>query len=412
MVEMFAAVVGLGVSVSQAMDFNSLLLGGAAGGLAAATGMWFKMRALKAAEAALDHKVQVQFQLITALENKLAVKEKEISELEMSSLKKTLRRADEHAQRNDFALETKSLLDWWTSQNDALSKLAGRLGEKWAGFGHHSEMVVREAHTLFQIASMIDTKSDQWRENAAAIADTVKEMPASDEKTALDLYKAELRESRPETAETIFAELENAVQRLIDARQYLQALKTATRAGRVMELGHPAPDDAKRARAMWLWAKAAMHAGKLDDALAIAEESLDTRKRVLPADDPQSLDSAALVAQVLTRLDRHEEALTQAQSVLDTRKRVLSDEHVDTLAAAALVAQIAQKLGKSDAPLAKTEAEATADTTEQRRSRLRIVTSEDTAETKPTKAKTPSKRRRKKAEAAAEDKPVMKVVAG
>jgi uncharacterized protein YdaT len=389
MITVDSSIVSLSDSVAQAVSMGSLLGGFMLGGAAASWLVWQKVKQVRAAHEAEARKVQVQFQMISVLENELSLKQKLIAELEEDSLDRVLKRADEAVAQHDFAGEVAVLLGWWRRNRPALAAYAGRFGDRWLGFSHLGPAPLNEAATLFRLAATIEPQSRHFQEASRAAEAALDGIPERDDAASCDPAEIEARESDPRVAAQVFAQLEAETERLIERRQYLLAFKLATRAGRILELGPADTPGTLRARAMWLWARAATYAGELPDALAIAEEAWQLRKRMLPVSHEDTMASAILVAQILVKLGRFEKALPIAKSVWETRQRTLSADHLDTLAAASLVSQITARLGVS-------RGADDSETPEKKRSKLRIVTS-DAAKPAPGKAKT-TKRRRRKAE--------------
>jgi hypothetical protein len=71
--------------------------------------------------------------------------------------------------------------------------------------------------------------------------------------------------------------------------------------------------------------------GRHADAEALHREAFDTRRRVLGAEHPDTLTSMNHLAGLLQDLGRHADAETLHRKALDTRRRVLGVEHPDTL---------------------------------------------------------------------------------
>jgi tetratricopeptide (TPR) repeat protein len=82
------------------------------------------------------------------------------------------------------------------------------------------------------------------------------------------------------------------------------------------------------------------------EALKLHEETLAARKRVLPADHPDTLSSMHNLAYSYYVLDRHAEALTLYEETLAACKRVLPADHPITLSSMQSVANCYGKLGR------------------------------------------------------------------
>ncbi len=348
--DIFRFIADPGSNLLSAVDYYSLFAGAVAG-----SGLLYaitRYRFRKAAEQDVEqtHKIMVQNRLMTILEAEIAEKNRVIESLHANSLTHVMVRADELAAENDFLAELRGLLKWWDGNRAALATFAGKLGDKYTGFGHQSSVALRQALGLFQIAYAANPSDSDWRDSVTALTEAVPEESPADE-VPFDIYGAELHASNPETIDTMFDSLETDVERLIAIGEPLIALKTATRAGRLVELGVGKDIEIKRARAMVLWSKAAMAGGKLHDALVIAEEAWELRKFLFSAEHADTLAAALLVAQVRVKLEQHEQALAIAQEVWESRKRELSEEHADTLASAALVARIMVSLKQDEQAL-------------------------------------------------------------
>ncbi len=72
--------------------------------------------------------------------------------------------------------------------------------------------------------------------------------------------------------------------------------------------------------------------GFYPEALPQMELALDSRRRLLGADDPETLASVGNLGRLLRRMGRPEEAETYYREALEGRRRVLGDDHPDTLA--------------------------------------------------------------------------------
>ena len=72
-------------------------------------------------------------------------------------------------------------------------------------------------------------------------------------------------------------------------------------------------------------------AGRLEQAIALFEQVLTDRTRVLGEDHPDTLASRNNLAYVYKRVDRLEEAIALYEQVLTDRTRVLGEDHPDTL---------------------------------------------------------------------------------
>jgi hypothetical protein len=72
----------------------------------------------------------------------------------------------------------------------------------------------------------------------------------------------------------------------------------------------------------------------LPEALALQQQVLDGRTRVLGPDHPDTLGTANNLADTLRMMGRLPEALALQQQVLDGRTRVLGPDHPDTLGTA------------------------------------------------------------------------------
>ena len=347
----FGSIADFAVNQSWTVDKHSFLLGAFAASATVFSLMWLILRRAHAQGREHCHTIQVQNRLITILETELADTKKTAGSLQSDTLDNVLARADEEARGNDFLAELRCLLDWWERNRATLAVVSGKLGDRFAGYGHHSSGALREALGFFQIAAAADPAESEWRDGLAAMAEALNEADDRGRTEAFDIYEAELRASRPEELDSVFEELETEVEGLIHARQYFRALRTATRAGRLIERESAETSELKQARAMWLWAKAAHFAGKLQDGLAIAQEAWDIRKRLLPPDHPDTLTSGILAAEIMVKLEQDGEALPIARHVWEARKHSLSEDHCDTLASAALVAQIKVHLKQDEQAL-------------------------------------------------------------
>src|SRR5262249_4663779 len=85
--------------------------------------------------------------------------------------------------------------------------------------------------------------------------------------------------------------------------------------------------------------RAAMLAARCLFALELYEQAqtellavLDTARRLLGPEHPDSLAARHQLARVLDKRGKHEQAETELTSVLDARRRVLGDDHPSTLA--------------------------------------------------------------------------------
>ena len=78
-------------------------------------------------------------------------------------------------------------------------------------------------------------------------------------------------------------------------------------------------------------ASAYQDAGRLDEAVALFEETLKRRKDKLPPDHPETLTSMDNLAQAYQKVGRLDEALALFEETVKRRKTVLGPDHVNSL---------------------------------------------------------------------------------
>jgi eukaryotic-like serine/threonine-protein kinase len=71
--------------------------------------------------------------------------------------------------------------------------------------------------------------------------------------------------------------------------------------------------------------------GKYDEAMPYYTEALETRRRVLGDEHPDTLDSINNMGQILRHQGKYDEAMSYHTGTLETQRRVLGDEHPKTL---------------------------------------------------------------------------------
>ena len=88
--------------------------------------------------------------------------------------------------------------------------------------------------------------------------------------------------------------------------------------------------------------------GLYEAALPLQTSALDTRRRVLGDDHPETLASINNMAQLLEGQDKLDEAMLHYREVLDTRSRTLGDDHPQTLRSISNMGLLLQHQGKLD----------------------------------------------------------------
>ncbi len=88
--------------------------------------------------------------------------------------------------------------------------------------------------------------------------------------------------------------------------------------------------------------------GKLDQAMPFYRETLDTRRRILGDDHPYTLQSINNIGLLLQRQGKLDEAEPYYREALEGQRRVLGDDHPDTLASVNNMGLLLHRQGKLD----------------------------------------------------------------
>jgi serine/threonine protein kinase/tetratricopeptide (TPR) repeat protein len=88
--------------------------------------------------------------------------------------------------------------------------------------------------------------------------------------------------------------------------------------------------------------------GLYDAAKPLLERALETRRRVLGGEHPDTLRSVSHLGNLLKDQGKRSEALLHYREALDTSRRVLGDDHADTLSAISNVGALLINMGKVD----------------------------------------------------------------
>ena len=97
-------------------------------------------------------------------------------------------------------------------------------------------------------------------------------------------------------------------------------------------------NDDKRLRLVLKFARILLSDGRYKEAEELFIEVMETKKRVLGEEHPDTLGSMANLASTYRNQGRWNEAEKLDVQVIETRKRVLGDEHPDTLTSMANLA--------------------------------------------------------------------------
>lgn len=93
-----------------------------------------------------------------------------------------------------------------------------------------------------------------------------------------------------------------------------------------------------------------------EEALWLAEQSLMTRRQVVPGDDLETAEGLNTVGLCLQSLDRSEEALPKFEAALEMDQRLLEGDHLEVAASLNNLALCLESLGRPTDALAKAEA--------------------------------------------------------
>jgi tetratricopeptide (TPR) repeat protein len=88
--------------------------------------------------------------------------------------------------------------------------------------------------------------------------------------------------------------------------------------------------------------------GLYDAAKPLLERALETRRRVLGAEHPDTLKSVSQLGILLNDQGKRDEALPYYREALDASRRVLGDDHPDTLSAISNMSALLLDMGKTD----------------------------------------------------------------
>jgi hypothetical protein len=113
-----------------------------------------------------------------------------------------------------------------------------------------------------------------------------------------------------------------------------------------LRLGIVAQDNSRRLDLAWKYAKSLRSDGRYREAEAPFEEVLQTRKRVLGVEHPDTLTSMANLASTYRNQGRWKEAEELEVQVMETSLRVLGAEHPDTLTSMANLASTYRNQGR------------------------------------------------------------------
>lgn len=103
-----------------------------------------------------------------------------------------------------------------------------------------------------------------------------------------------------------------------------------------------------KARLLQTVASTLLSLGLLEGAVAPQAEALETRRRILGNDHPDTLRSAGEHAELLREQGKFAEAEPLFREAMEGRRRVVGDEHPDTLAAIGRMGSLLQAQGKLD----------------------------------------------------------------
>jgi tetratricopeptide (TPR) repeat protein len=186
---------------------------------------------------------------------------------------------------------------------------------------------------------LLETASMQAREDAIRVLDKYALVTRRPAESALDLHRLVHQALRKRLQ--MQGQLEEWIQRTII--QLLRVFPNDDHSNRSKwrrllphvqyALLHSLPNDDDEER-LWLASKCAAALssdGRYDDAEELQEQVMQTRKRVLSDEHPDTLTSMANLASTYWNQGRWKEAEELEVQVLQTSRRVLTDDHPDTL---------------------------------------------------------------------------------
>ena len=261
---------------------------------------------------------------------------------------------DKETADGNFERAHLALVEWLAREHVGLARIAGEIGEHYAGFlaGDEAAAAFEPARRHLALAAAAEPGNARW-------ARALDEVKADADMAALragaplddvedDFHFGFARSNRREEVEPLVDRLADRAFELVQEGRYFAAVLISRRAIRVAErvLG---PGHALTWRAQREHAQSLHFAGRSKDALPIAKEGWEATRRAWGPDAPATLANAHLVTQILHQgLGRGAEAEGIARSTWEAMQRVSGPKHPDTLAGAHIVAQILhQGLGRS-----------------------------------------------------------------